>query len=87
MIAEEDTTSSKLDSVSTLAKRDSFQKYSFITQAFILTTVVLISLVNLSLPEQKKTDLWISLLTLCVGIILPKSPRFKGTYKKTETVP
>lgn len=86
MLAEEGTSVSKLDSVSTIDKNDSFQKYSFLTQAFIITVVVIISLINLSLPEQKKTDLWISLLTLCVGIILPKSPRFKRN-KKPEIIP
>lgn len=80
MSAEGSTSISRQSDVT--YKSENLQKYSFITQAFILALVVITSLVNLSLPGQNRTDLWISLLTLSIGIILPKSPKIKRSSKR-----
>lgn len=87
MNCDESTTNSRLDSASIIDKSDNLQKYSFLTQAVILSLVVITSLVNLSLPGQSRADLWLSLLTLSIGIILPKSPKIKRSAKKIDILP
>ena len=48
----------------------------FFSQIFIITVVIIASIVNLSLSPTKQTELWVALLSTSLGAVLP-SPKLK----------
>ena len=53
----------------------------FFSQIIIIFTVVLAAIINLSLKNPQHTDLWISMISTALGILLP-APKLK--YLKTS---
>ena len=65
-----------------LGKQFPRSEIKFFTQVIILYIVIITCLVNLSLGKSDLTALWISLLSSCIGYLLP-SPYIRKSVKKT----
>ena len=66
-----------------LGKQFPRSEVRFFAQVFILYVVIVTCLVNLSLGKGDLTSLWISLLSSCIGYLLP-SPYIKKTPKNSS---
>ena len=57
---------------------------TFFSQIIIISTVILAAIINLSLPDTRHTEIWIALLSTCIGFVVP-GPRLKK-YKNKKII-
>ncbi len=56
----------------------------YIFQMVLLATCIITSIVNLSIPNQTNHDVWVTMLSTCVGVLVP-SPSISHSPFQSKT--
>ncbi len=70
-----------------IGKKTSFELFSYIAQTFIIFFVICAAIINLSLGNSQDKTIWLSLLNVSLGLILPAPNLITKVVKKIGDKP
>ncbi len=70
-----------------IGKKTNFELFSYITQTVIIFFVIAAAILNLSLGSEQDKTIWLSLLNVSLGLILPAPNLVRKVVKKYTDKP